>query len=131
MQPHLQAALHLGGQCLDIGERRTGIGVSTIIELAKDLDASKPGSLAELIKHGQPIDGNGNRVVPAHLVTAWAHRLLRWVDLVQNARALARSMAGRPAQPLQSIPLSPILDQVPQLEAEAVTPEELRHFLFD
>lgn len=133
LQAHLSSGLLLEYDPAAGAYRETGEFdlLVRVIELANDLEGSNPGSMAELIKYGQPADGSGNRLVPAHLVMAWAHRVLRWVDLVQNARALARSMAGRPAQPLQSIPLSPILDQVPQLEAEAVTPKELRHFLFD
>lgn len=102
-----------------------------VIDQAKLLDRSGNSDMMDLLKYGKSVDPNGNRMVPATILTACAHRLLRWVDLIQTGKALARSMAGKPVTKLEPVPLSPILDQVPQLEAEAVTPEQMRAFIND
>jgi hypothetical protein len=102
-----------------------------VIDLARDLGGARASGSADLLKHGQAADASGNRRVPSHLVVEWAHRLLRWVDLMQTARTLARSLAGKPTKPLQPVPASPILDQNPMLAAEAVTMDEVRHFVLD
>lgn len=102
-----------------------------VIDQAKRLDRSGNADGMELLKYGRSVDPHGNRLVPAATLVACAHRLLRWVDLIQTGKALARSLAGKPVKNLTPVPLSPILDQVAQLEAEAVTPEQIRVFVND
>ncbi|TPM02799.1 DUF4062 domain-containing protein [Mesorhizobium sp. B2-3-11] len=102
-----------------------------VINQAKLLEGSGNADGTDLLKCGKSVDRNGSRMVPAVTLTACAHRLLRWVDLIQTGKALARSLAGKPVTKLVPIPPSPILDQVPQLEAEAVTPEQMRAFIND
>jgi hypothetical protein len=102
-----------------------------VIHQAKLLERSGTSDTMELMKYGKSADPNGNRTVPATTLTVCAHRLLRWVDLIQTGKALARSMAGKPVTKLKPVPSSPILDQVSQIEAESVTPEQMRAFIND
>lgn len=79
--------------------------------------------------HGSPVDTDGKRRVPAVLLMQWMHRLLRWVDLIGSARALAASLGGTPLVPPRHIPRSPVLDQEEELAAELPTPDRIRNFV--
>src|SRR3546814_18206019 len=76
---------------------------------------------ADFTKYGKPIDADGTRAVPGLLIIVWMQRLLRWVDFIQSARALARSLAGKPLIIPHMIPVTPIVDQDTHLAAEAVS----------
>ena len=103
--------------------------LARVVDQARKLAHSAGVDGAELFKHGRAAEPDGTRHVPAHILISWMHRMLRWVDLIGSARALAASLGGRPLEPPPAIPRSPIIDQEQQLEAEHPTEEQIRAFI--
>lgn len=100
-----------------------------VIDQATMLEKSGRPDLADFLKFGRPANATGIRMVPAHLVVAWVHRLLRWVDLIGSLRALARSLSGKPLVKPAMVPQTPIVDQEEVLTSEAVSLEQIRQFV--
>lgn len=100
-----------------------------VIDLANDLARVIISNPIDLLKHGPAITKMGQGSVPAEHITVWAHRMLRWVDLIQITKALIRSLSGQKPVVLKPVPSSPILDQAKMLDHEAVTTEQVRRFI--
>lgn len=91
---------------------------------------AKSGSpISELIRHGQAIDRQENRKVPAILLATSLQHLFRWTDLLGVARALARAMEGHPLELPDPMPRSPIFDQEVDLATEEVSLNDVRKFV--
>lgn len=100
-----------------------------VVDQARKFAAAPTMDGAELFKHGRSKASDQSRTVPTHVIVSWMHRVLRWVDLIGSARALASSLAGKKMVPPPEVPASPIIDQEDQLRAEAATEEQVRDFI--
>ncbi|WP_440980773.1 DUF4062 domain-containing protein [Shinella sumterensis] len=100
-----------------------------VIEQANFLQKSAKIDMQEVFRYGRTSAGAGDRIVPAHLLVLWLQGLLRWVDFVASARALARSLSGKPLIPPPAIPSTAIIDQEEMLTAEKATIEQIRQFV--
>jgi hypothetical protein len=103
--------------------------LASVIDQARKLTKSGHPQISELAKYGRPIDRSERREVPAHIVVGWLHRLLRWVDLIGTARALARSLGGGPLERPPLIPRTPIVDQEAEVKGEAVSLAQVHSFV--
>lgn len=103
--------------------------LATVVEQVRMLEKSGGANLSELVKYGKAADSSGNRLVPAHLLVEALHRLLRWVELIGSARALAQSLAGGPLKMPPAIPWTPLIDQEEALRKEAASLDHVRAFV--
>jgi hypothetical protein len=100
-----------------------------VVDQARLLKRSGQPDLSTMVEHGRAADSSGARHVPAAVLMAWLHRLLRWVDLISSARALAAALGGQPFVPPPQVPRSPLMDQEGQLASETATVEQIQNFI--
>jgi hypothetical protein len=114
------------GTYVETGEYRLLVRV---IDQARLFSRVGSPDFGDLVKHGKASDPAGTRRVPAHLLVKSMHRLLRWVDLIGSARALAASLGGQPFKNPPTIPRSPLVNQEGQLAKETPTADQIRAFV--
>jgi hypothetical protein len=100
--------------------------LANVIDQARLFGKTGRLDVAEMTKYQHAA---GTRQVPAHLIMAWMYRLLRWVDLIGSARALARSLGGGALVKPPMIPQTSIIDQEAMLKEEAVSLDQVRKYV--
>jgi len=100
-----------------------------VVEQARLFAGTKNPHWGEIDMHLGPMLNDDMCQVPAHLVSEWIYRLLRWVDLICSTRALAASLSGAPLTPPPHIPFSPYLDQEEGIAADSPTPDQIQNYI--
>lgn len=100
-----------------------------VIDQGNLLRRSSRTDMSEVFKHGRAATRTGDRVVPCHVLVMWLHTLMRWVEFIACAKALAKSLSGKPLIQPPTIPTTPIVDQEKSLAAEFVSIEQIRSFV--
>lgn len=100
-----------------------------LLDRAAGLAKVDASDMTALLKHGQRIDASEVRAVPTSVLSTHVHRLFCWVEVMNCAKALARSLEGLPLVVPEPLPRSPFLDQNEQLEKEEITLEQVRVFV--
>jgi len=112
----------------EASQRKILIEVTSVGQAARDFSSSKA---ADFAKYGIAVDASGTRRVPAIELIGWMHKLLKWAALMQSAKLLARSLAGKPLMKPLSVPRTPIIDMEAELAEEAVSLDEIRVYVND
>ncbi|MBO9136682.1 DUF4062 domain-containing protein (plasmid) [Rhizobium sp. B230/85] len=137
-QPDVSAVTsHLGSGLLLAYDPKSGTFEQTpeydllvrVVDQGNLLQKTSATDMRELFQHGRQATTEGDRVVPCHLLVMWLHGLMRWVEFIACAKALARSLSGKPLVQPTVIPTTPVIDQEETLAAEFVSIEEIRKFV--